>query len=271
MRVDGTFHDITDLKNAEEKHRRLAVELARVSRRSSAEEMASGLALELKQLVAGITVCAHGTRQHLTSQTASVRDVDEALDLILQHAARATDAIGRVRWAGGEGEIAAQDIDLNEIIRDAVDLVRGEAEARNVQVDLDLAGNLPRVTADPIQIAQVIVNLARNSVEAVAGIDCPRRTLRVSTGRKNGSRIWFRVEDAGLGIPDDVRGQLFYPYVSTKSGSLGTGLLICQRIIEAHAGEFAVGDKVSGGIVASFTLPIVEKKGPADAGPEARS
>lgn len=267
IRVDGTFHDITELKTSEEKHRRLAVELARLSRRSSAEEMASGLARELKQLVAAITVCAHGTRQRLASQTASIRDVDESFDLILRHAAGARDAIGRVRWAGGEGEITTQDVDLNEIIRDAVDLVRSDAEARNVQVDLDLAGNLPRVTADPIQIAQVIVNLARSSVEAVAGIDCPRRMLRVSTGRKNGSRIWFRVEDAGLGIPDDARGQMFYPYVSTKSSGLGTGLLICQRIIEAHAGEFAVGDKVGGGIVASFTLPIIGQQGPADAGP----
>jgi signal transduction histidine kinase len=96
----------------------------------------------------------------------------------------------------------------------------------------------------------------------MVGVESPQRALRVGTGRRNGRRVWFQVEGtgivAGVGIASAVRDRLFYPYVSTKPGELGSGLLICQHIVEAHAGEFSIGDKMGGGVVASFTLPIAE-------------
>lgn len=264
VRVDGVFHDVTECRNAEEKHRQLALELARLSGRSSIEEITSGLVRDLKSPLAVITSRAHEAKRRLASQSASMKDVEEAFDLVLQHVTVASEAVDRVRQVVGR-ETARRPIELNEIIRDAIDLVKNEAVARDIVVDLDLTENLPRVMADPVQIAQVIVSLARNGVEAMAGVETPQRTLRISTGRRDGGCIGFQIEGtgAGVGFPPEARDRLFYPYVSTKPGDLSSGLLICQHIVETHAGQFSIGDKMGGGVVASFTLPIAEGGGAA--------
>jgi PAS domain S-box-containing protein len=258
VRASGVVHDVTERRNAEEKHRQLALELARMSGRSGIEEIASSLVRDINPPLAALTARAHEARRRLASQSASMKDVDEAFDFVLRQAMMAGETIDRVRQIVGR-ETDRRAVDLNEIIRDAIDLVRNEGD---IVVDLDLAGNLPRVTADPVQIAQVVVSLARNCVEAMVGVESPQRALRVGTGRRNGRRVWFQVEGtgivAGVGIASAVRDRLFYPYVSTKPGELGSGLLICQHIVEAHAGEFSIGDKMGGGVVASFTLPIAE-------------
>ncbi len=263
VRANGIVHDVTERRNAEEKNRQLALELARMSGRSSIEEIASSLVRDLKSPLSALMARAHEAKRRLASQSASTRDVEEAFDHVLQQATVANGTLDRVRQVVGR-ETARRPVDLNEIIRDAIDLVRSEAD---IVVDLELAGNLPRVTADPVQIAQVVVSMARNCVEAMAGVESPQRALRVGTGRRNGRRVWFQVEGtrvgAGIGVPSAARDRLFYPYVSTKAGELGSGLLICQHIVEAHAGEFSIGDKMEGGVVASFTLPIAEDGGPA--------
>lgn len=263
VRANGIVHDVTERRNAEEKNRQLALELARVSGRSSVEEIAACLVRDMKPPLAALAARAHEARRRLASQSASTKDVDEAFNFVLQQATVAGEIVDRIRQVVGR-EAAKRTVDLNEIIRDAIALVRDEAD---VVVDLDLAGNLPRVTADPVQIAQVVISLARNCVEAMAGVESPQRALRVGTGRRNGRRVWFQVEGTrvgtGIGVPGAARDRLFYPYVSTKPGELGSGLLICQHIVEAHAGEFSIGDKMEGGVVASFTLPIAEVGGPA--------
>lgn len=263
VRANGIVHDVTERRNAEEKHRQLALELARMSGRSSTEEIATSLVRDLKPPLAAIAARAREARSRLASPSASAQGVEEAFDFVLQQATMANATVDRVRQVVGK-ETDRRAVDLNEIIRDAIDSVRREAD---IAVDLDLAGNLPRVTADPVQIAQVVIGLARNCVEAMAGAESPQRALRVGTGRRNGRRVWFQVEGtgvgAGIGIPSAARDRLFYPYVSTRPGELGSGLLICQHIVEAHAGEFSIGDKMEGGVVASFTLPIAEDGGPA--------
>ncbi|MBE0529396.1 MAG: PAS domain S-box protein [Rhodospirillales bacterium] len=263
VRASGVVHDVTERRNAEEKHRQLALELARMSGRSGIEEIASSLVRDMNPPLAALTARAYDARRRLASQSASMKDMDEAFDFVLRQAMVAGETIDRVRQIVGR-ETDRRAVDLNEIIRDAIDLVRNEGD---IVVDLDLAGNLPRVTADPVQIAQVVVSLARNCVEAMVGVEGPQRALRVGTGRRNGRRVWFQVEGtaivAGVGIASAARDRLFYPYVSTKPGELGTGLLICQHIVEAHAGEFSIGDKMGGGVVASFTLPIAEDGRPA--------
>ena len=263
VRANGIVHDVTERRNAEEKHRQLALELARVSGRSSTEEIATSLVRDLKPPLTAIAARAREAKRRLASPSASTGDAEEAFDFVLQQATVAGETVDWVRRVVGK-ETAKRAVDLNQIIRDAVDLVRREAD---IVVDLDLAGNLPRVTADPMQIAQVVISLARNCVEAMAGVESPQRALRVGTGRRNGRRVWFQVEGTGIGpgigISGAARDRLFYPYVSTKPGELGSGLLICQHIVEAHAGEFSIGDKMGGGVVASFTLPIAEDDGPA--------
>lgn len=263
VRANGIVHDVTERRNAEEKNRQLALELARVSGRSSIEEIASSLIRDMKPPLAALTARAHEAKRRLAAQSASTKDIDEAFDFVLQQATLANGTADQVRHAVGK-VTARRAVDLNEIIRDAIDLVRSKDD---IVVDLDLAGNLPRVTADPVQIAQVVISLARNCVEAMAGVESPQRALRVGTGRRNGRRVWFQVEgtrvDPGIGVPSAARDRLFYPYVSTKPGELASGLLICQHIVEAHAGEFSIGDKMEGGVVASFTLPIAEDGGPA--------
>jgi len=219
VRANGIVHDVTERRNAEEKNRQLALELARVSGRSSVEEIAASLVRDMKSPLAALVARAHEARRRLASQSASTKDLDETFEFVLQQATAAGETVERVRQVVGR-EAAKRTVDLNEIIRDAIDLVRNEA---GIVVDLDLAGNLPRVTADPVQIAQVVISLARNCVEAMAGVESPQRALRVGTGRRNGRRVWFQVEGTmvgtGIGVPAPPVTACFIPMSRPSRGN----------------------------------------------------
>jgi signal transduction histidine kinase len=252
--IGGTFHDVTERRRAEEKQKHLIVELGQASRSSIMGEMASGLAHELNQPLAAISNFASAIRQRLASGLNNPADMEKASSLISEQVSRANETIRKIRWLVGEPEPVKRVVDINDIMSDAVALIRDEANEHSITIRMVLGDDLPSVIVDPIQIVQVVVNLARNGIEAMASVAQDREL--VFDTRREYSSIHVRVIDTGPGIPEEIQPYLYFPFVSSKPGAMGTGLLICRRIVHDHDGEFYIGDRKEGGVEASFTLPI---------------
>jgi len=262
--------DITEAKRDAEAARRLQAELAHVSRLSSLGEMAAGFAHELNQPLTAIHNFAGGCVRRLNQPAAEPESLLPALREIAAQAQRAGDIIRRIRGFVGKkdearGDAALPAVDVNAAIRAAAGLVANEALHHGADLRLKLAPVLPPVKADIIQIQQVVVNLARNAMEAMAEADSPRRDLTIQTAAAANGGVDIRVLDTGPGVPDEVRDRLFDPFFTTKTAGMGMGLSICRSIAEAHGGTLAVTNRGRGGAEFRLTLSPAAETTPADA------
>jgi two-component system sensor kinase FixL len=271
-RLLGVVRDVTERKRAEAalrkneaRLRQLQVELLHVSRLSAAGEMASALAHELNQPLTA-TVSAVRAAQRLldasSNQHAAAADVHDAIDLAAEQALRAGQIIRRLRdfvGRGGEGDRRLED--LAKLAEEAGVLALVGAREHGVHVAYRFDPELPCALVDGIQIQQVLVNLMRNAMEAMAadeaGRDCasPRRELTVTAAAVSGDEVEVSVADTGPGLALENAERLFDPFVSTKPGGMGLGLSICRSIIESHGGRLWTEPNPGGGAVFRFTLP----------------
>ena len=263
--VGGFTTDITDLKAAERKAHELEVALAHVSRLSTMGEMATGFAHELNQPLAAINNYVQGIIHRFATNDISREEMSSVLERVSQQARRAGDIIRRIRFFVRKEEPETAPMDLNAAIRDAVDLLNSEAPRHELTIDLRLDESLPAVEADAVQIQQVVLNLARNGIDAMDETDRGPRRLTIRTGRHRDG-VEVRVEDTGPGLSEETQARLFEPFFTTKRKGLGMGLLICRSIIEAHGGRVSVSSRGSRGAVSRFTLPTSQKR----TGPSAR-
>ncbi|MBE0529298.1 MAG: PAS-domain containing protein [Rhodospirillales bacterium] len=251
------FTDLTDLVRAQEKTRRLQTELAHISRLNAMGEMAAGFAHEINQPLAAINSYIRGCIRRLHKGAMEPAELLPILLKASEQAERAGEINRRIRRFLLKEELERVPIDINGAIDSALHLVDTLASEHEVSVVLDLEDGLPRVMADALHIQQVVLNLARNSIEAMGENDGTERQLTIRTAIDGNNTVKVEVEDTGRGIPADVGLRLFEPFFTTKPGSMGIGLLVCQRIIEAHDGRLSLGPHGGRGAVARFTLPCV--------------
>lgn len=252
--------DISDIKHANEAARVLQIELAHVSRLSTMGEMAASFAHELNQPLAAIGNFAAGSLRRLRGVQGEAAQVIPALEKISEQAQRAGSIIKNIRLFVGkkdeqriDGELP--EIDLNQAIRGAAGLVGNDALHNNTVLRLNLSPAFPPVQGDTIQIQQVIVNLARNAIEAMREADSIQRDLTIRTGVTPDGDAEIRVLDTGPGIPDEVLTSLFEPFFTTKKSGMGMGLSICRSIIESHGGKMTASNRARGGAEFKVTLP----------------
>jgi len=251
QRMVGSLTDITARKRAQEEARQRQAELAHVLRVSVMGEMATGLAHELNQPLAAIVNYARGCARRLADTNTS-RDILDVLERIAVEALRAGDVVRGLKRVVRKEPPRDTQIDLNEVARDAVDLVRQEAAEREIGLRMVLQPDLPRVHADRIQIEQVMLNLLRNAVEAISqrsGMVCVRTSLC-------GSDALVAISDTGDGIAADQLESVFTPFFTTKANGLGMGLSISRNIIEAHRGRLWAETNPDAGTTFSFSLPF---------------
>lgn len=251
---------VSERRSAEQQLLARQSELAHVLRLNIGWEMASGLAHELNQpLTAAMSYNEAGVRL----LRAHPPNPDKALSAFTKAVAqiqRASDIIRRLRDFMKKGEISVAATPLAAIVDDAVRMVRTEPAADLVMIQTHLPPGLPPVLADKIQIVQVILNLVRNGVQAIAGSGAVDGVIRL-TARLDGPQVTVTVTDTGPGIPADVAPRLFDPFVTSKASGMGLGLSISKSIIEAHGGRLwldaPAGRQPSGqGTAFRFTLPV---------------
>jgi len=190
--------------------------------------------------------------------------VAEALEKAAQQTARAGQIIRRLRLFVEKGATEHRAEDINKVVEEASALALLGAKEMGIRVSFKLAASLPMVLIDKIQIQQVILNLMRNAVEAMA--ESRERGLAVVTEQAAGGMIAVRVCDTGPGLSDSVRDQLFQPFVTTKEKGMGIGLSICRSILEAHGGRIAAEPNEPIGTCFVFTLPDATPPEGGDAG-----
>jgi PAS domain S-box-containing protein len=249
----GIHIDVEELHRAQQSLLVAQDELSRLSRTLSMAEMAASIAHELNQPVTAVVTHAYACREWLLSEPANVEKASATAEKIVQEGTRASAVVKRVRALFQKEAEVRELVDINTLIRDLVRLIRDEAIRRNVSIQLRLASDLPKTLIDPVQVQQVILNLATNGMDAMMGIDGPRE-LTIRSGTQKPDEIVIAVEDRGAGIPPESAKKIFEPFFSTKPHGTGLGLALCRSIIEAHDGRLWAGNSAQGGAVVQFTL-----------------
>ena len=256
--VLASIVDISERKLAELEAARQRHDLAHLARVSTVGELSNSLAHELTHPITAILSNAQAAQRFLVHDDVDLDEVREILNDIVTQDQRAGEVIHRLRLLlkKGEPQEYCDDVDLNEVIRDVVKLMRSDLNNRNVTVDTDLVQNLPAVTGDRVQLQQVLLNLMLNGCEAMADYNSSERRLLIASQWENGA-VRVSVTDRGGGIPEEKMEQVFERFFTTKKEGMGLGLSVCHTIINAHRGKIWATNNGGCGATFHFCLPIV--------------
>ncbi len=252
--VWGISTDITGRKRAEEQARQHQAELAHVLRVGTIGEMAAGFAHEINQPLGAVANYAQGAVLRMRNGTVQPAELLPVLEAMAHEALRAGEIVRRIRDLVRKEPSEQKPFDLNTLVRDSARIMEGEAGQLGIRMRLDLAGELPPVVCNGVQIEQVILNLVRNALDAVqshADAGC----IAISSAPAGRDAVEVSVRDNGVGLPEEPV-DVFAPFYSTKANGLGMGLSISRSIIEAHHGQVWAKRNAAGGTTFSFTLPL---------------
>jgi PAS domain S-box-containing protein len=252
------FQNITARVQGERQMRRLLAELAHVERVSTMGEMASGLAHELNQPLAAIGAYVDACLELVASGRIEPRQLVEVLRHVSAQADRAGQIIHRLRRMIKRSHPDWALTSVNDAVREVAELIEPRVRHAGVHLHLELADALPQVSADFLQIRQVVLSLIQNGLDALRDAPPERRSLAVSTRLEAGGEIETAVCDRGCGLTEQSAKRLFEPFFSTRPDGLGLGLSISRTIIEAHSGKIAVTPNRDHGVTAHFSLPVAD-------------
>jgi len=255
-RFVGFLHDITLRRQAEEAARQSEARLNHFARLSTMGEMAAGLAHEINQPLTAIATFSQAATRMLSRPEGIEReDLSEALDQITAQALRAGEVIRRLRAFVKNREVRHERVDCRRVVEDSRLLLEADARSNSVQLRLQVADSLPSITADPVQLQQVLINLVRNAIEASADVPGAHREVILSANLDGEGMVEVAVADHGHGLSTEAAERLFHPFFTTKPGGTGLGLVISSSIIRAHNGRLAYRSTPGGGCTFFFTLP----------------
>jgi len=251
----GAVMDVTERKRAEEALREAQANLARVSRVTTIGELTVSLAHEVNQPIAAAVTDANTCLRWLTRDQPDLEEARAAASRIVKDATRAADIISRIRLQFKKGTLKRELLDVNEVIREMIALLRSEAMRYNISVRTDLAADLPQIMGDRVQLQQVTMNLIINSIDAMKEVDGTRE-IAIKSQRAENEQIQVSVSDTGIGLPPQQVDQIFNAFFTTKPHGTGMGLRISRSIIESHGGRLWAAGASGRGATFQFTLPV---------------
>jgi PAS domain S-box-containing protein len=254
----GVNVDIDDSRRMEDALRSTQARLARASQIASLAELSASIAHEINQPLAAVVANGHASQRWLAATPPNVERALLSAERIIRDGKAAAEVVSRIRALFRQQVLTRSAIDLNDVIAEVCQLMIDDIPGRHIDIDLDLERDLPRTLADRVQIQQVLVNLARNGVEAMESMDQGPKALLIRSRRLDESSVLVEVCDQGCGFEDAER--IFEPFFTTKPNGMGMGLAICRSIIETHHGRLWVvrdSEPAQGqpGTTFSFTLP----------------
>src|SRR5262249_5508763 len=226
-----------EITRRERELRELQMELAHANRIATMEQLSSSIAHEVIQPIASVRNSARAARNFLQMKPPNLNEAKEALDSVVAGADRAGDIIHRIRDHTKKAPPKMERVDVNEVIRNAILLTRGEVVKIGASIQTQLCELLPFFRGDRVQIQQVMVNLIVNAIEAMTGDGDSRRELQTSTETDEAAGVRVGVRDTGPGLAPESLPRLFEPFYTTKAEGMGMGLSICRSIVEAHGGR----------------------------------
>lgn len=248
------IRDLTEQQLAEIRMQEMHSELVHFSRLSAVGTMASALAHELNQPLTAVANYLEASRDLLDSPAPETREIlRQALSEAAIQAVRAGEIVRKLRSYVSRGEVEARPVFLSQVVEDAVALSKTSPQRADIPVTVQQAEDIHRVMADPIQIQQVIINLIRNAMDAMADRPEARIIIRAMHDEDPGL-VSIEVCDNGPGLSAEMKDSLFKPFATTKAQGMGLGLSICQTIIEAHGGTIRAVSSPLGGTCFRFTL-----------------
>jgi len=248
----GISTDIEDRKRAEEEREKLRADLAHVNRVSMLGELAASVSHELKQPISAAMINAQTCMRWLKREQPDVDQALEATSRIVKDGSRATEIIERLRSLYKKSPPQRELVEINEIIREMVELLRAEAKQYAVSIRTDLVADLPRITADRVQLQQVFMNLILNAIEAMKETG---GVLTVQTQLGEDGLLLISVSDTGVGLPKEKTEQIFDAFYTTKPQGSGMGLSITRSIVESHGGRLWATANNGRGATFHFILP----------------
>ena len=239
---------------AEEALRVAHADLAHVNRVSAMGELTASLAHEVNQPIAATVTDSNTCLRWLMRDEPDLEEARMAASRMVKDAARASEIIGRIRSLFKRGTQQRELVDVNEVIREMVVLLRSQAIRYSISVRTEQSEDLPRIMGDRVQLQQVLMNLMINAIEAMKDVDGPRE-LAVKSQPAEDEHLMVTVSDTGVGLPRHQADQIFNAFFTTKPDGTGMGLRISRSIVESHGGRLWADDNSPRGASFHLTLP----------------
>jgi PAS domain S-box-containing protein len=259
--IRGVMHDITERKEAEQETQNLRQEIAHAGRVSMMGQLASALAHEINQPLGAILRNAEAAELFMQHERPDLDEVRAILADIRRDDQRAGNVIGRMRGLLKRQDLDKRPVDVGEIVAEVAALIRSDAAARHIKLELAVADGLPPVLGDIVHLQQVLLNLIVNGLDAIDETNQGDRRVSITAVLDGPNTVEIAVNDSGRGIPVERLTSIFDPFYTTKPNGLGMGLPISRGIIEAHHGRLRAENNKEGGASFRFTLPTAEESG----------
>jgi PAS domain S-box-containing protein len=236
-----------------ERLRQAQADLAHINRVTTMGELTASLAHEIKQPITAAVTDARTCQRWLDCDAPDLPEARDAATRMVKDVTRAADIISRIGLLFKKGALQRELVDVNELIREMIVLLRSEANRYSISIDTELAEDLPTVMADRVQLQQVLMNLMLNGIDAMKGTTVGGE-LTVKSEAGDGQLV-ISVCDTGVGLPPEQAEQIFKAFFTTKDNGTGMGLPISRSIIESHGGRLWAASAPGRGAAFQFTLP----------------
>jgi signal transduction histidine kinase len=256
LRANETLQsEIAHRKRAEEGLRQAQAELARVSRMTAMGELTSSLAHEVNHPIGAIMINAETCLRWLSHEIPNIERARAIASMIVKDGTRASETVARMQHLFEQGAPLREAVDVNDVIREMIVLLRDEADRYAVSIRAELTENLSQVVGDRVQLKQVLMNLMVNGIEAMNDGN-EARELIIRSQRAEKGQVTVSVSDSGAGLPPVPVNQIFNAFFTTKPHSIGIGLSISRSIIERHGGRLWAANNSSRGANFQLSLPV---------------
>lgn len=254
-RFVGIIRDLSEQRAVEQERYALEARLAHVGRFSLMGEMAAGIAHEINQPLSAIVTYSQAAKRLLEKPSLDRAGLEKACVGVSDQVHRASQVIENLRNFIRKQDVKKESLDLNDVIADAMTLILADTNRTGIYVSTDFAEGLPRISANGVQLQQVLLNLTHNAVDAMQTSARRAKGIAITTHSLNPGQVAFEVRDHGTGVSPRLGEAIFHPFVTTKADGLGVGLAISRTIVQSHGGKLSYADNPAGGAIFTVSLP----------------